>query len=50
MAEMADKLPEPEMHRREITMSDGRYLIFFTFGDEGETTGPQSKGDESSEE
>jgi hypothetical protein len=24
----------PEMHRREITLADGRYMIFYTFGDE----------------
>lgn len=23
---------EPEMHRRQITMEDGRYMIFYTFG------------------
>jgi hypothetical protein len=23
-----------EMHRREITLPDGRYMIFYTFGDE----------------
>lgn len=22
------------MHRREITLADGRYMIFYTFGDE----------------
>ena len=25
-----------EMHRREITLPDGRYMIFYTFGDEPE--------------
>ena len=25
-----------EMHRREITLPDGRYMIFYTFGDEDE--------------
>jgi hypothetical protein len=25
-----------EMHRREITLADGRYMIFYTFGDEDE--------------
>jgi hypothetical protein len=25
------------MHKRRITLDDGRYLIFFTFGDEGES-------------
>ena len=28
-----DKL-HPPMHTREITLEDGRYMIFFTFGDE----------------
>jgi len=23
-----------EMHRREITLPDGRYMVFYTFGDE----------------
>ena len=23
-----------QMHRREITLPDGRYMIFYTFGDE----------------
>jgi hypothetical protein len=30
-----------EMHRRRITMPDGRYMIFYTFGDEGEKPGPE---------
>ena len=25
-----------EMHRREITLADGRYMIFYTFGDDSE--------------
>jgi hypothetical protein len=29
----SDKEPE-EMHRREIALPDGRYMIFYTFGDE----------------
>lgn len=29
-----DKVKEPPMHRREITLEDGRYMIFYTFGEE----------------
>lgn len=25
-----------QLHRRRVTLADGRYLIFYTFGDEGE--------------
>jgi ssDNA-binding replication factor A large subunit len=25
---------QEEMHRREITLQDGRYMIFYTFGDD----------------
>ena len=25
---------DPEMHTREITLADGRYMIFYTFGDQ----------------
>ena len=32
---MNDKEIE-EMHRREIILPDGRYMIFYTFGDENE--------------
>lgn len=26
---------DPPIHHREITLADGRYMIFYTFGDEG---------------
>ena len=26
-----ERAAEPEMHRREIEMADGRYLLFYTF-------------------
>jgi hypothetical protein len=29
-----EKLERDEMHRREITLADGRYMIFYTFGDD----------------
>ena len=28
------ELPNDEMQRRRITLEDGRYLLFYTFGDE----------------
>lgn len=31
-----EKEANAEMHTRRIDMGDGRYLIFFTFGDEAE--------------
>ena len=37
----SEKQPD-EMHRREITLADGRYMIFFTFGDENELKMDQS--------
>ena len=49
MSETVDKVPEPEMHRRKITLPDGRYLLFYTFGEEGEKTEPQPARDEGSE-
>ena len=27
-----EQLDDPPMHAREITLADGRYMIFFTFG------------------
>jgi len=33
---MNDNKEQDEMHRREITLADGRYMIFYTFGDEDE--------------
>ncbi|PYS48958.1 MAG: hypothetical protein DMF68_11535 [Acidobacteria bacterium] len=38
---MSDKrAPEQlgQMHRRRITLDDGRYLIFYTFGDEDKSS------------
>jgi hypothetical protein len=29
--EPTELIPEPEMTRRQITLADGRYLIFYTF-------------------
>ena len=29
-----DQKDNPTLHRREITLADGRYMIFYTFGDE----------------
>lgn len=26
------------LHRRRITLKDGRYMLFYTFGDEGEAS------------
>jgi len=34
---------ENEMHRRRIILEDGRYLIFYTFADEGATSENESK-------
>lgn len=41
------------MHRRRITLPDGRYLIYYTFGEPGDTggaegieTGSGARGDE----
>ena len=34
MEEQNDIETTGEMHHREITLSDGRYMIFYTFGDE----------------
>ncbi|HEY0547356.1 MAG TPA: hypothetical protein VGC91_18395 [Pyrinomonadaceae bacterium] len=31
----ADSETEKDMRRRRITLKDGRYLIFYTFGDKG---------------
>ena len=33
---MNDNKEREEMHRREITLPDGRYMIFYTFGDDDE--------------
>jgi len=34
------------MNRRRITLADGRYLIFYTFGEEGAEAAPDSKAAE----
>lgn len=38
------KQPNDEMHRREITLQDGRYMIFYTFGDDDSQ--PDTKTDQ----
>jgi hypothetical protein len=30
----ADEMKDPPMHHREIELADGRYMIFYTFGEE----------------
>ena len=34
MLENEDASEKEQMHFREITLADGRYMIFYTFGDE----------------
>lgn len=34
MPEQEDDKLQPPMHVRQITLADGRYMIFYTFGDE----------------
>ena len=36
MAESEDLKPLLELHSRQILLEDGRYMIFFTFGDESD--------------
>ena len=33
------------LHHREITLADGRYMIFYTFGDTGSTGGVDRKAE-----
>ncbi len=33
MGEREDSVELEAMHRRQITLADGRYMIFYTFGD-----------------
>ena len=40
--ETADTPGEPEMNRREIRLSDGRYLLFYTF----DTMSPEPQADQ----
>ena len=54
---MAEEIKEHEgageLHRRRIRMKDGRYMIFYTFGDEAEAeaeTLPEPKADRSAED
>jgi hypothetical protein len=35
--EMSENEEADVMHRRRIRMKDGRYMIFYTFGDESDT-------------
>ena len=39
---MNENTERGEMHRREITLPDGRYMVFYTFGDEDELKKEQS--------
>ncbi len=44
---MSDKQPPEQlgrMHRRRITLDDGRYLIFYTFGEEGKPSDASVEG------
>jgi len=36
--------PVGTMRRRRITLADGRYLIFYTFGEPGDTPGQEPSG------
>jgi hypothetical protein len=36
-----------EMHKRRITLDDGRYLIFYTFGGDEPSPAPQSAEEQS---
>ncbi len=38
------------MHRRRIRMQDGRYMIFYTFGDEAEAVPASTKEKEAEKE
>jgi hypothetical protein len=41
---MTEENEQKEMHRRRITLNDGRYLIFYTF-DEQLGSGPEVEGE-----
>lgn len=32
---MSKGMDNQEMHKRRITLADGRYMIFYTFGEDG---------------
>lgn len=38
MPEIETEIPTGEMRHREITLADGRYLIFYNFADEPSAT------------
>ena len=42
MLNSKDTIESVPMHRREITLADGRYMIFYTFGD-SEADVPQAE-------
>ena len=42
-----DNTTDPPMHHREITLADGRYMIFYTFGeDTGSDDTENEQGDD----
>jgi hypothetical protein len=43
-----DEKEEPPMYHREITLEDGRYMIFYTFGDQ--RPGPVEKRNDQGED
>ena len=43
-AETRETDDRPPMHHREIKLEDGRYMIFYTFGD-GDTEGVHDQSD-----
>ena len=47
-AQMSDvstttEIDDPPMHEREIALADGRYMIFYTFGDEAPPSDDQAE-------
>ena len=42
----ANEVEDPPMHHREITLADGRYMIFYTFGDEESNDETDDQGDD----
>ena len=45
---MSEEDEQRGMHKRRITLHDGRYLIFYTFDDKG--AGPSASADKETEE
>ena len=43
---MTEQRSDPPMHHREITLEDGRYMIFYTFGDETDDAAEEETGDD----